>query len=416
MARIFPFRAVRPTNDKVHLVASRSYVTYSNEQMRDKLKHNPYSFIQIIHPDFDTDDPSEPGTPIRFERVRDRYRQFIGDGIFERDEAPGFYVYRQTHDRLDSIGIILAAHADDYRCGHIKVHEQTLAVREALFADYLETTGFNAEPILLTHEDDDSLNGWLMAVSKRTPDVHFTTADEVTHYLWKVDDPEECAFVSERYAKMEALYIADGHHRSASSVLLADRWMTSARANSQHPVNAFMAYVIPASKLVIHGYHRLIRPIEGLTAEKLLKAVEKIDGVTLENVSETAAIPARRHIDLYADQCRTRIHLPDDVPAHLPDADWLTTAILDPIMRITDLRNDERISFAPETDGIASIVNRVDRGKFDYAFILRPVPFSQLKAVSDQGATMPPKSTWIEPKLRSGLVIYDFTYQDTLEK
>lgn len=415
MATIRPFRAVRPTNDKVHLVSSRSYVSYDNDQMRDKLKHNPYSFIQIIHPDFDTDDPSEPGTPKRFMRVRERYTDFLNDGIFVRDEEPSFYVYRQTHDQLDCMGIIVAAHADDYRNGKIKVHEQTLSAREALFANYLDITGFNAEPILLTHDDDHELNGWLQGINGRQPDVHFTTADELTHRLWKIDHPEDIEFISGLYGRMPALYIADGHHRSASSVLLADQRIADGRAVKDDAVDHFMAYIIPRSRLVIHGYHRLIKDLGDLKAEELVSALEQMPEVTIRKIDDGSPIPSMRNIDLYLAGVRYRISLPL-LPAHVPDADWLTRSVLGPILGITDLRNDERITFEPETAGIGEIQSRVDDQKIACAFFLHSVPFEQLKAVSDRGETMPPKSTWIEPKLRSGLVVYDFTFPDTIDQ
>ncbi len=411
MLKIRPFKAVRPANDKVHLVASRSYVTYNDEQLRDKLRHNPYSFVQVIHPDFDSDDPSDPGTHKRFERVRDRYRSFTADGVFVRDTKPAFYVYRQSSAGVDSLGIVAAAHADDYRSGRIKIHEQTLAVREALFADYLEVTGFNAEPILLTHDDDDELNGWLTAVSGRTPDVHFTTADEITHRLWVVDGDEDCRFVEAAYARFDALYIADGHHRSASSVLLADR--LAAAGQLTEAAAHFMVYILPKSRLKIHGYHRLIRHI-GIDVQRLLDGIRAIPGVTVREVSREVAIPKSRHIDLYLSGLRYRIDLPEDLEDHHPDAEWLTLHILAPLLGIADLRNDQRIAFEPETTGVANLCRSVDQGRFEAVFILHPVPFDQLKAVADRRETMPPKSTWIEPKLRSGLVVYDFTFADTI--
>lgn len=410
MPTIRPFRAVRPTNDKVHLVASRSYVTYDDDQMRDKLRNNPYSFIQIIHPDFDSDTPTEPGSRERFERVHERYRAFLNDGIFARDSSPCYYVYRQSSASIDSIGIIAAAMAGDYRSGLIKIHEQTLSVREALFADYLEITGFNAEPILITHDDDDELNGWLAGVSGRQPEVHFTTADEITHRLWVINQPEDLEFVSAAYDRMQALYIADGHHRSASSVLLADRLQ---RTDERDPMNHFMVYLIPASRLLIHGYHRIVKRMS-VTPEELLRRIATVEGVLVSESPRDARIPAMRHIDLYLAGTRHRVKLPDDVPAHCPDADWLTTNILAPLLGITDLRNDTRIAFEPETTGVDVLLAAVDRGEADAIFLLHPVPFEQLKEVADRSATMPPKSTWIEPKLRSGLVVYDLTYPDTL--
>ncbi len=411
MPQIRPFKAMRPANDKVHLVASRSYVTYSDEQLRDKLKNNPYSFVQIIHPDFNSDQPSDPGTPLRFERVRDKYHSFVEQGVIQRDLTASFYVYRQKSTSVDSIGVIAAASANDYRSGRIKIHEQTLASREALFADYLQTTGFNAEPILLTHNDHDELNNWLSTIAQRAAEVHFTTADGVTHWLWPITQKPEIDFIRRTYNEVPDFYIADGHHRSASSVLLSDRL----NANGS-PINAgahFMVYIIPASRLCIHGYHRLVR--HQITKALLINQIEQIEGVTVQSVGTSTHLPTVRSIDVYIDSERFRIEIPQEVSKETPDAAWLTEAILTPILGINDLRNDPRIHFEPETVGTQFIMNEVNSGKYKLAFFLHPVPFKQLKAVADRGETMPPKSTWIEPKLRSGLVIYDFTYPDTLE-
>lgn len=414
MAEIRPFRAVRPANDKVHLVASRSYVTYSDEQLRDKLRNNPYSFVQIIHPDLNSDSPTVPGTTERFERVRDKYDEFVEEGIFQRDGQASYYVYRQTHEGLDSMGVIATASAEDYRNGQIKVHEQTLAQREALFAEYLEVTGFNAEPILLTHEDDEALNGWLMGVNTRAPEVHFTTADGVTHRLWRIDQEEEVAFLQERYAAMGPLYIADGHHRSASSVLLAEQLQSAGRADAEHPVNRFMVYIIPASRLTIHGYHRLIRDLGGIPPSEFLEAIKVHSQAQVTPLKQPEKLPGTGSILLYLDAAWYRIDFRDTVPEGMPDAAWLTEHILSPILGISDLRNDPRIAFEPETAGIETIAQLVDTSLYQCAFLLHPVPFEQMKVLSDQGQSMPPKSTWIEPKLRSGLVIYDFSARTRL--
>ena len=413
MAHIRPFRAVRPAADKVHLVASRSYVTYSDEQLRDKLKHNPYSFVQIIHPDFNDALPSEPGTPERFERVHEKYLEFLKQDILQVDDQPALYVYRQSHSNLDCIGIIGAVHNNDYRSKHVRIHEQTLAAREALFAQYLDMTGFNAEPILLTHDDDEVLNGWLQALHGRTADVHFTTADEVSHQLWKIDNAEELDFLCGLYGRMGALYIADGHHRSASSVRLADERLASGRAQEDDPVNYFLAFMIPASRLRIHGYHRLVKSLNGLSKDEFINRLKALPFVLVTEQREVATLPGTGTISVYVQGSWHLVDFRAIAREEEPDAEWLTNQILAPLLGIEDLRNDSRIAFEPETTGLEQICARVDSGKFACAFFLHPVPFNQLKAVSDADRSLPPKSTWIEPKLRSGLVVYDFDNSPT---
>ncbi len=413
MARIRPFKAFRPTEDKVHLVASRSYVTYAERELREKLENNPFSFIHIIHPDYNAERPSEPGTDERFMKVRLRFDDFVNEGILEQEQQPSLYLYRQFNASFDSVGIISAVDANDYRIGSIRVHEQTLAQREALFAEYLDATSFNAEPILLCHEDHPELNALYDGIMQRRPTYNFTTTDRYQHQLWQIDSGNEIAHIQRFFAEMKSLYIADGHHRSASSVLLADR--RRLRCGHQEPLASdfFMALTIPASRLVIHGYHRLVRDLGGLSSEAFLMALKKRAKVVA--LSNREKLPAVGTIDLYLDKRWFRLDFQEQIHLELPDAEWLTREVLDPILKIRDLRNDPRVAFEPETTGVAEMTSMVDDGRFAAAFLLHPVPFDQLQKISDLGLTMPPKSTWIEPKLRSGLTIYEFSDDENVK-
>ena len=404
MAKIRPFKAIRPSEDKVHLVASRSYVTYSESQLRDKLEHNPYTFIHVINPDYDAPTPSAPATQERFLKIKDKLADFIEKDVLLKDEKPAFYVYRQRKADLDCIGIIGGVDVEDYHSGHIRIHEQTIARREALFADYLDTTGFNAEPILLCHEDIPELNAFYQEVMHRKPLYHFSTVDTLEHEVWGITDQEEIAQIEKYFAQLKGMYIADGHHRSASSALLADKKKADPSQDDDHPSGYMMCYMIPASGLVIHGYHRLVRDLGDLSSEDFLNALR--EKTTLTKLDHKDQLPKVGTIDLYIDKEWYRMDFSPEVHLELPDAEWLTREVLSPILQIGDLRNDARIRFEPETTGLETIAGMVDDGRYACAFILHPVPFDQLKTISDLGQTMPPKSTWIEPKLRSGLTIY----------
>ncbi|MFM1931965.1 MAG: hypothetical protein RL226_1268 [Bacteroidota bacterium] len=404
MSTIKPFRAYRPPAELVHLVASRSYVTYSDEQLKDKLRYNPYSFIHIIHPDFEEEQPSEPGSTERFQKVRKRFDEFVSEGNLILEEKPAYYIYRQSKDGLDCTGIIAGVSVNDYLQGKIKIHEQTLQKREELFCDYLDTTNFNAEPILLCHNDIPELNAFYQHVRTSTPDYNFRTADKVLHQLWPISDAFSITTIESHFRTLRALYIADGHHRSASSALLAQRRQVDGRPLGN--ADYFMSYIIPASALVIHGYHRLVKSLGALSADDFLSQLSLVAEVT--PLVAKSQLPKVGTIDIYLQKKWYRLDFSPSVHLELPDADWLTDQVLKPILGISDLRNDSRISFEPETTGTDAIVKLVDSGKFACAFLLHPVPFDQLKLISDQGRTMPPKSTWIEPKLRSGLTIYEF--------
>lgn len=407
MARISPFRAFRPATDKVHLVASRSYVSYDEQQLHDKLSNNPYTFIHVINPDYDEPMPSLDGSADRFLKVRMKFDHFVKEGVFMQDEKPSLYVYRQIKNGLDSIGVIAGVHTDDYRSGHIKIHEQTLEAREKIFCEYLDITNFNAEPILLCHNDVPELNAFYQEVMERETTNHFSTTDELEHQLWLLTDQKEIEFVQSLFEEMPALYIADGHHRSASSVLLADQRRAHHPAAPELASDFFMAFMIPASGLVIHGYHRLVSTLGEMSPDEFLKAIG--ERVSVKKLVHKDLLPKVGTIDLYIDGAWFRLDFSEEVHLELPDAAWLKQQILLPILNVQDLRTDPRISFEPETTGLKRIVELVDSGKAACAFILHPVPFDQLKRISDLGESMPPKSTWIEPKLRSGLTIFEFS-------
>ena len=407
MAKISPFRAFRPAVDKVHLVASRSYVSYDEEQLHDKLSNNPYTFIHVINPDYDEPLPTRDGSIDRFVKVRTKFENFVKEGVYVQDEAPCLYVYRQIKSGLDSIGVIAGVHADDYRSGHIKIHEQTLAAREKIFCEYLDTTNFNAEPILLCHNDVPELNAFYQEVMERESAFHFSTTDELEHQLWLLTDPQEMEFVQSLFDQMPALYIADGHHRSASSALLAEKRRAENPTATELPSDFFMAFMIPASGLVIHGYHRLVSTLGEMSVAQFLNAIG--ERVSVQKLEHKDALLKVGTIDLYIDHAWYRLDFSEEVNLELPDAAWLKQQVLLPILNVQDARTDPRISFEPETTGIDRIVQMVDTGKAACAFILHPVPFDQLKKISDLGESMPPKSTWIEPKLRSGLTIFEFS-------
>lgn len=405
MARINPFRAFRPAPDKVHLVASRSYVTYNDDQLKDKLTNNPYTFIHVINPDYDEPIPTQDGSSLRFEKVKEKFNSFVEEGIFIQDETPSLYIYRQIKEGLDSIGVIAGVHADDYRSGHIKIHEQTLEAREKIFCEYLDITNFNAEPILLCHEDIPSLNAFYQEVMKRETTYDFSTTDQLEHQLWQLTDQQEIAFIQDLFRNIPSMYIADGHHRSASSVLLSEKRRQQTSTAEELASDYFMALMIPASGLVIHGYHRLVSDLGNMLPNEFISAIGQ--RVSIQKLDHKDVLPKVGTIDLYINTEWYRIDFSQEVHLELPDAAWLTKEILKPILQVEDVRNDPRISFEPETTGLEYIVNKVDQGKAACAFILHPVPFDQLKTISDLGNSMPPKSTWIEPKLRSGLTIFE---------
>ncbi|PWK19526.1 DUF1015 domain-containing protein [Xanthomarina spongicola] len=412
MAKIIPFKAVRPTRDKVSLVAARSYQSYTKEQLESRLRDNPFSFLQIVNPGYRFD--KEISGEARYSLVRNRYLEFIEDNIFAQDENPCYYIYKIV-DREHQVfnGIIAAASALDYENNVIKKHEDTIAYREIVFKDYLKTVGFNAEPVLLTYPDNAVIDSIINETHKERAEFEFTTTYRDTHYLWKVDNPETIEIIQKEFNNIPTIYIADGHHRSASSYLL---YKDLKDANPDHhgdeDYNFFMSYLIPESDLQIHAFNRLIKDLNGLTKEEFLIQLDTF--YRIENRGKIPYQPTKKHHfsmyldgDFYSLYLRKTIY---NIETSLDglDSQILYKTILNPILGIEDLRNDQRITYINGKKDILNIKSSVDSGEFKVGFVMVPVLVEELKQIAEDGLKMPPKSTYIEPKLRSGVTIYEF--------
>lgn len=403
MARIRPFRAWRPVPDKVHLIASRSYLSYSEEKMREKLAGNPFSFLHVIHPDHGAQ--AHPTREQRFAAVRRKWNEFVGEGWFVRDERPCIYLYEQSRNGTISRGIIAAVHVGDYREGRIKVHEHTLQHREELFKDYLNATGINAEPVLLATPEEAGLEPVLNTACSAAPAYDFSTTDRVRHRVWAVHDTRTLDALVERFTHIDALYIADGHHRMASSARLAD----SCSATANGPKAWCLAFIVPRQHLHIHNFDRAVTSLGGMAANGFLDALRRVGSLTRVEPA-MMGVPSHGMVHVHTPEGWFSLLLPmpdaDDEPAARLDASLLSKHVLGPILGIHDLRTDPHIRFIPGTLGVGELERMVSSGEAAAAFHLRPVGFEELKAVADSGGCMPPKSTYIEPKLRSGLTVY----------
>lgn len=401
MIHVRPFRAWRPAPHTAHLVGSRSFLTYTSEQLRDKLAGNPYSFLHIVHADHDRAGLTRAE---HFDCVRRKFHEFIAEGILLREERPAFYIYEQRCATFTSLGLIGAVSVEDYTEGRIKVHEQTLTAREELFTEYLEHTGINAEPVLLAVPGPPVLEERLEALSKAPVLYDFSTSDRIRHRFWKIDDPAEIEALSGHFRGLDALYIADGHHRSASSARLA----TSNGSRGDDPMAWCLVYMVPHRQLHIFNFDRTVKGLNGHTPASFLEALGALGSLTplLDGPLPHAPIG---HIQVCIAAGWYMFRLPEPAIAGVSealDASVLSHAVLGPLLGINDLRTDPRIRFVPGTQGVAELERSVADGVADVAFNLCAVPFEQLAAVADDHGLMPPKTTWVEPKLRSGLTIY----------
>ena len=409
MAKITPFRAIRPSRDKAHLVATRPYYSYKKNVLDAKLESNPYTFLHIINPEFglNPDAKTEPNSNERFEHVSERYNEFITEGILIQDEDASLYVYRQTKDGHQFVGLIGGASVEEYENDKIKKHEATLTSREAVFTNYLNIVGYNAEPVLLSYEGNQHIDALFEITMSQRPEYEFTTTDKITHELWKLNPEETMAFVK-AFDEIPDLYIADGHHRSASSVGL--KKLRESNSTNFPNEYAFLSCMMDERKLKILEFNRLVRTLNGLKPDQFLEAIK--NNFTVFESSDVVIPKSEHQIGLYLDHkwytlvCNKDIIDADD-PVRSLDAQILTDYILDPILHIKDLKTHPDISFMSGAEPVEKLIDKVDSKDYQAAFVLYPIRMEQVKKVADNHMIMPPKSTWVEPKLRSGLTIYN---------
>ncbi len=413
MATVLPFKGLRPTNDKVHLVASRSVDGYNTSELKDKLAGNPYTFLHVINPDYDDGVRTKPGSKERLVKVKRRFKSFIKEKIFQRDEKPAYYLYRQIKNNIEFIGIIGCTSIDDYMNGVIKIHEQTITQREEKLKDYLEVCEFNAEPVLFCYPNDKELDTLIATISTAVPHYDFTTTDKVRHTLWVLSDTKNVDLISKRFSAIPAIYIADGHHRSASSALLGNiKRKAKKNYTGKEAFNYYLGVFFSETQLKIYDYNRVVKDLNNLTVSDLLQKLK--DKFEVKEIKEAIYKPEKKHeISMYIDNkwyslmCKKGTYNSDD-PVGSLDASILTEHILSPLFGIHDLKIDKRIGFIPGIKGPEALKKSVDDDKAEVAFGLYPVTMDHLKWIADTNNIMPPKSTWVEPKMRSGLVIYSF--------
>ncbi len=411
MAKIIPFKAVRPTRGKANLVASRSYEDYSPAELGAQLDFNPYTFLHIINPGYKYQQEIDKET--RFKLVKNRFQEFKEEAILIEEQTPSYYIYKKSNDKHSFCGVIAATSTEDYKNGAIKIHEETIASREKLFKNYLNAVGFNSEPVLLTYPDNTTIKSVMDKYANERPEYEFSTQDKHTHSLWIVNNTEDIQQIEKAFKNMEAIYIADGHHRTASSFLLAEELKAQNKNHTGNEAyNYFMSYLIPESDLQIYEFNRLIKDLNGLTKEVFLIKLDEI--FRIQNRGLQLYKPSKKHHfymyldgEFYSLYLRKTVFEITNALTDL-DAQLLYTTVLKPILGINDLRNDTRIAYSHGKNDIIHVKQRVDDGEFKVAFGMVPATIEQVKKIANEGLKMPPKSTYIEPKLRSGLTIYEF--------
>lgn len=412
MAIVKPFKAVRATRDKVAMVSSKPYEIYTPEMRNAKLAFNPFTFLHVINPGYKYQKQNIFGE-LRFKLVHNRYLEFKEDKIFTQDKIPAFYIYQKNTTTKSFCGIIAATSVADYHNKVIKKHEGTLKKRELLFENYLKNTGFNAEPVLLTYPDNEEIDSIIKKYKVQRPEYEFSTTDKDTHVLWVVNNAIDIEKITTAFKEIDTLYIADGHHRSTSSCLLAERL---AKENPKHTgaedYNFFMSYLLPESELSIFEFNRFITDLNGLTPNEFL--IELDTFFRIENRRQELYKPKEKHHfsmylngNFYALYLRKSLYNFTDALSKL-DAQILYKTVLKPILGIDDIRNDSKIVYSQNKTDSLELKSKVDSGDFKVSFGMLPTTIKELKEIVDGDLLMPPKTTYIEPKLRSALTIYEF--------
>lgn len=412
MALVKPFRGIRPPQDLVEKVVSRPYDVLSSEEARKEAGDNEMSLYHIIKPEINF----EPGTseydPRVYTSAAEHFKEFQDKHWLLQDKDEHYYIYAQTMNGKTQYGLVVAASVNDYLTGVIKKHELTRRDKEEDRMKHVRACNANMEPVFFAYPDDNVLTGLLQRYAATKPVYDFVAPDDgFRHQFWIINDKNDIATITAEFAKMPHLYIADGHHRSAAAALVgAEKAKQNPHHTEKEEYNYFMAVCFPASQLTILDYNRVVKDLNGLTSEEFLKKLS--EDFEVEDKGETIYKPQHIHeFSLYLDKhwyslvARPNAY-DDNDPIRSLDVDISSRLILDKLMGIKDLRSDKRIDFVGGLRGLEELRRRADSGEMRWALALYPVSMKQIMNIADTGNIMPPKATWFEPKLRSGLVIH----------
>lgn len=412
MAKIKPFKGIRPPKQYVEEVESRPYDVLDSEEARVEAGDNEKSLYHIIKPEIDF----EPGTseydPRVYEKAAENFKKFQDKGWLVQDDKDNYYIYAQTMNGKTQYGLVVCAFVDDYLNGVIKKHELTRRDKEEDRMKHVRVNNANIEPVFFAYPDNTVLNNVIMKYAQTEPEYDFIAPiDGFRHQFWIISDSKDIEVVTEEFAKMPALYIADGHHRSAAAALVgAEKAKQNPNHKGTEEYNYFMAVCFQASQLTILDYNRVVKDLNGLSSEEFLTALSK----NFDVVEKGADIYKPDHLhnfSLYLDNkwyslTAKQGTFDDKDPIGVLDVDISSRLILDEILGIKDLRSDKRIDFVGGLRGLEELKRRVDSGEMRMALALYPVTMQQIMDIADSGKIMPPKATWFEPKLRSGLIIH----------
>ncbi|OQX71843.1 MAG: hypothetical protein B6D62_01280 [Candidatus Cloacimonas sp. 4484_275] len=411
MAKIRPFRGVRPKQELVEKVASPPYDVLSSEEARKMAAKNPFSFLHVVKPEIDLPENINIYDEAVYQKGKENLYKMISDGILIQDEKPCFYFYRLIMGNVNQIGLVAGASIEDYENDVIKKHEHTRADKEADRIKHVDTLNANTGPVFLTYPAQKEIDELTEKITGEKPLYDFETEDGIRHTVWKVEDENRIKEIISLFSKIKNLYVADGHHRSASATIVGQRRRA---ANPNHTgeeeYNFFLSVIFPHNQLYIMDYNRVVKDLNGLEKDEFLKKVGekfKVEEVTGNKPYK----PEKAHtFGMYLDGKWYKLTAlegtyPKDDPVKSLDVSILQENLLAPILGIGDPRKDKRIDFVGGIRGLKELERRVDSGEA-VAFSMFPTSIEELMTIADAGKVMPPKSTWFEPKLRSGVIVH----------
>ena len=389
MAIILPFYAFRPSKEVVHKVVSNSYETYSKEELENIKSNKPLSFLNITSED-------------NYDNIKQNYGNAINEGVFIKDDKPCYYLYEVNENKISRTGIIAIASTKDYGSNVIKKHEATINKRVKLFKDYLKTVKFNAEPVLIAYKDDKDFNTFIYSLKEHKTEYDFQI-ENINHKLWLINNENEVKHIKSYFENLNELHIADGHHRCASSSMLA-----SEKNNERQQY--LLSCLIPESNLDINSFHRVVKDINSLNFVDFFKALsKKFTIIEIENPKEKVKLNTCSFI-IFANNKYFKLDLKSefiDITNSKINTQLLFDHILKPILGFKNLKKNKRIKYIKNVNGYSDLKTLVNNSDHEIGFYANPISFKDIKEIVKQGKVLPPKSTYIKPKMKSGLIIYN---------